>query len=266
MARRRRYSSYNSGSEYARRHVEEAERFSKEIGGTDEDVKKYFFSLQKSDLDSILQEYGRNYGGQAETYARATISKWRSGQRRMSGLVAKRLFSLLPPRMPTKTKFQLAENIWNHFGPSSNTSFRIGPNTPVEQVTEYVLRNLDGVVTEYSIPQNVKNRFEWLAAGDVELKEKLLNHFRQIEKVLASQKTISEIPILQRQVRDHSDATGLAKSVIQIHKHQVSVFVLPDLEDQIVEGPPPAPSSSGGMGWLIAIGIAIVLILIYANR
>ena len=265
MARRRHYSRNNSGGSYARKHVEEARRFSHEIGGTDEDVKRYFFSLPQKELNPILIEYGHINGEKAEAYARTTFSKWRSGQTRMSGLVARRLFNLLPPRMPLQIKFELAENIWKHFGPSSTTSIRIGPNTPITRVVTLVLLKLDQVVTEYSIPENVKNRFDWIAAGDIGLKENLLNHFRQIEKTLAAQKTENEIPNLQKQVRDHGETTKLAKSVITIHKHQFNLFVLSDLEDQILEGPPPTlSSSSSGFNWWIVIGVVIGLFFIFS--
>ena len=107
MARRRRYrrySSYDAGSEIARRHIREAEQFSSEMGGTDVDVKEYFFGLSNKQLEPILVEYGKSHGALAEAYARETMPNWRSENRRMSGMIAKRLFSLLPPRMPLKKK------------------------------------------------------------------------------------------------------------------------------------------------------------------
>lgn len=271
MGRYYRKLGYSRGSEYARRHIEEAHEFSREIGGTDKDVKEYFFSLRSSQLESLLDEYGRKYGSSAKSYARLTYSKWKNGYTQMSGLVAKRLFSLLPPRMPLAKKYELAENVWNHFGPQSNHSFTIGVNTDVERVAEIVSSKLDQAVTEYNIPENIKNRFNWLSAGDLDLKEKLLNHFRQMQKRLAVEKARAEIPILQKQIRDHPDITGHVKSVLQINKHQVGIWIDKKLDAEIFEREPKRLFKGGGSGsdfnygcliW-IAIIITVYLFFMY---
>lgn len=264
---RRGYQSSYDGNEAARRHIQEADEFSREIGGTDTDVKAYFFSLPYGDLDSLLTEYGRLYGQVAEDYARETYTAWRSGQRRMSGLVAKRLFSLLPKRMPLSLKYQLAGNLWQHFGPSSNHAFVVGVDTPVDYIAATVAETLDEVVASYSIPPNLAARFDWLAEGDVKVKEQLLNYFRRQEKALAVEKVKQELPILQNQMRNHSGVTELVRSVLQVHKHQVAIRVGKDASAAIeVDRTPrgPSPSSAGGfLGWgllaLLAIGLFLFL-------
>ena len=61
----RRSSTYGSGRsdgyERARQHIEDAQRLSRELGGTDVDVKKYFFSLPSNQLNVILTEYGEKF-------------------------------------------------------------------------------------------------------------------------------------------------------------------------------------------------------------
>src|SRR5712671_1720746 len=118
MARRRRYarSRYDAGRARALRHIEEARIFSREIGGFDEDVKKYFFSLSPAQLRPVLDEYEAKYGRDARRWAEKARPKWRSGRTKMGGTTAKRLFGLLPPRMPLPEKFSLVENLWEHFG------------------------------------------------------------------------------------------------------------------------------------------------------
>ncbi len=273
MGRYYRRYGYSRGSEFARRHIEEAHEFSREIGGTDKDVKEYFFSLSSSQLNSLLDEYGRKYGSTAKSYARKTYSNWKSGYTHMSGMVAKRLFSLLPPRMPISKKYELAENVWKHFGPQSNHSFTIGVNTDIDNIANIVSSKLDESVSEYNIPENIKNRFNWLSAGDVNLKEKLLNHFRQMQKSLAVEKAKSEIPVLQNQMRENPDITRHVKSVLQINKHQVGIWIDKKLDNQIFERAPKRAFRSGGSdrdssyGCLIwiAIIIAIKLFLMYID-
>lgn len=236
--RRGSYTSSSTGYERAREHIREAEEFSRELGGTDKDVKQYFFSLSGFELENILTAYGLEYGKDKEGYARDTLPYWRSGGTKMSGLVAKRLFELLPPRMPEGKKYELAENVWRHFGPSSSHSYTIGPNANIRAVAGLVLGKLNEVVTKYDIPTNVQNRFNWLSAGDVRFSEQLLNHFRQMDKELATQKVNAELPVLQRQMREHGNITSRAVSTVQVHKHQVSVYVDKSLDAEIREGAP----------------------------
>jgi|TARA_B100001964_G_C14206944_1_gene588607 hypothetical protein len=255
-----------SGIEAAQRHIEEARAFSNEIGGTDEDIKQYFFALQGEKLESIFDEYGRLHGEKAENYARETLQKWSNGKTKMSGLVAKRLFNLLPPRMPIKKKYELANNVWKHFGPKSSHSYTVGPNSDVSAVASIIAEKLDEMVSKYNVPENVQNRFNWLAAGDVRLKEELLNHFRQLEKDLAVQKIKNELPVLQRQVREFGDITGRATSVIQVHKHEVYIWLDKRLDVDIVEGSPPPEGMLSGVFWWIIGGLLAMAFFAYSSK
>src|SRR5215472_11802504 len=107
-SRRGRSRSYHGSRSHRREraleHIAAAKRLTAELGGMDEAVKAYFFSLPPVELTAILDDYQRTYGSNAHQYAANTIAKWRTGRRKMSGEVAERLFSLLPPRMPLGVK------------------------------------------------------------------------------------------------------------------------------------------------------------------
>lgn len=261
--------SYRSsaGSEAARRHIQEAQEFSKEIGGTDSDVKAYFFQLSSEELNLVLAEYGRTYGSDAEGYARSAMSKWRAGTTKMSGMVAKRLFGLLPPRMPESKKYELAENIWLHFGPATNHSFVVGVTANAEDIASLVAEKLDHAVVNYGLPESVVSRFTWLASGDMAIKEKLLNHFRQLQKQLVIDRVSLEIPVLQRQVREHPNTTGLARASLQVHKHTVDVVVDKNLLDEFREGHPKlvVVKSSGG-SWLVWVLVVLFLVFVFLKK
>src|SRR5713226_2467806 len=96
---RRYYRDRSYGRERALEHIAAARRLSAELGGMDQGVKAYFFCLSPTELSALLDEYERKYRRQAREYAADTIPKWRSGKVQMSGMVAERLFNLLPPRM-----------------------------------------------------------------------------------------------------------------------------------------------------------------------
>lgn len=236
MVRSRSHYRSNAGQEAARKHIEEAREFTRELGGTDKDVKEYFFSMSREGLNSLFLDYGKKYGDRAESYARETLQKWKSGKTQMSGLVCKRLFNLLPPRMPLKKKYELAENIWKHFGPTSSDSYRIGPNVNVQEVQSVISSKLDETITEYLIPETVRNRFNWLSSGDIHFKEQLLNHFRTQEKNLILDRISLELPVLLKQSKEYAETSGRVRSVLKIQKHEISLLVDNSLDDEIKEG------------------------------
>ena len=99
-----------------------------------------------------------------------------SGSTAMSGLVAQRLFALLPPRMPAGN-FELAANIWQYYGPRSASKFTVGPNADPKVVLEAVRARFETTIKAYRIPETVRARFDWLSAGDVTMKKSLLDDF-----------------------------------------------------------------------------------------
>lgn len=258
-----RYST-DAGREAARRHIEEARQFSEEIGGTDQDVKQYFFGLPARDLETVLCEYGQRFGRDAEQYARDIFPLWKTGARRMSGRVAKRLFGLLPEFMPLAKKYELAGNVWHHFGPSSRHSFIVGETADVSEIEARLVAKLEDVVLHYNVPENVQNRFTWLAAGDVRVKEQLLNYFRQAEKQLLLEKLKLELPVLQRHMQSNPRTMHQARQSLAINKHQFDIWVENGSGNTVREGQPHRAASAGSSLWiwvLIAAGIFLFFML-----
>ena len=220
----RRQRSYGRSSQKALEHIREAEALSSELGGTDEDVKKYFFSLPENDLKEILDKYQIKHGIKAREYAEITLPKWKIGKVHMSGMVAERLFSLLPPTMPLEFKFRLTESLWKYVGPSSNKTYYIGLDVDLEELSRRVREHLEEVVTGYDIPSSMEARFKWLSQGDVGIKQQLLNYFRQKEKALLSEALLTQMPVLKNHLL--SKEGNLTTRVVQglkVGKHQVTV-------------------------------------------
>jgi hypothetical protein len=273
MPRGRRYHRNRShcltaGQQAARRHIEEARQFEREMGGTVSDVKKYFFSLDSAAIDAVFSAYGREYGALPEDYARQKFPRWKSGSTKMSGLVAKRLFAFLPPRMPLATKLELAGNVWRHFGTSSSRHYTVGPNADPHLVIDRIRETLTAVIRDYNIPENVKNRFDWLAGGDVSVKEHLLNYFRQMDKNIAANSLNEQLPVLQAQMRDHSGHTGSIHTKIQIHKHSAEIWIDPTLDAQFREGQPErkrSASGASGVIWFLIV-VAVIVAIIYLSH
>jgi len=277
MARKhgsRSYGNYGSstygtgksdGYERARQHIEDAKRLSQELGGTDVDVKEYFFSLPTNQLNNILIEYGERFGAQPEEYARNTMPRWKNGTVKMSGTVAERLFKLLPPRMQISQKYKLTESLWSHFGPRSKKTLRIGLNADIELALAEIYRHIEKVVEAHNIPKEMETRFEWLAAGDVNVKQLLLNNLREAEKRLVSEGAKLQLPVMIEHLKSNAGVlTHRMTQTLKIGNHELELPIDREFEGVALEEwkPLSAPpkSNTRAKGWIIWIIIGILVI------
>lgn len=261
---RQRTRSRDPGIERALQHIEEARQFSEEVGGTDQDIKSYFFSLPAEELDRILNLYEEKYSRTAREYAEQTMPRWRSGNRKMSGEVAQRLFSLLPAKMPIKDKFKLVESLWKHKGPSSYRVWYIGPDADPEDVASLVEAHFALQASGHTIPEEMVARFEWLAQGDIGIKQQLLNYMQAMEKQVVGDVLQSKIAMLKSQIQ--TSHAGSFTETIEIGKHK-AVIKYNEMTNGISETAPPAPRKTSSFGDEILpklILAAIVLIVFYA--
>ena len=251
-----RYSSRSAGLERALQHIEEAKQLTRELGGTDKDVKEYFFSLPTNELKSVLDDYESKYGIKAREYAECTWPKWRSGQVTMSGQTASRLFALLPPRMPLVEKYKLTENLWHHVGPSSRKTLRVGPNAKIDDAVETVRDHIEQVVTNYKIPESLERRFNWLSAGDIHMKQELLNHILRMENTLAVEVIKSQLPVMLEHLNStDGQHTHRLAQVLKVGKHELEILVDKHAQGLKLEEPSVAvravlASSSGSYVWI----------------
>ena len=263
---RSRYRSYDYGAEAARQHVQDARRLSAELGGADEDVKAYFFGLDEYDRAATFDEYERRYGQSARSYAEATLPRWKSGERRMSGTVAERLFSLLPPRMPLADKYKLTERLWQHCGPSSRKVLRVGADASVADVEQAFLAHIDSVLTEFKLPQQLERRFHWLASGDVGVMQQLLHYRLTQERSLAVAGIRMQLPVMQQHLGSEAGRlTQSLKQTVVIGKHQLEMQIDPKARGVSIEDPRAANAAASGNsgGWGCLLMIAAVLIVLY---
>ena len=223
MSRYDRRYNRSRGHERALQHILEARELSEELGGTDKDVKEYFFSLSAQELESVLNVYELENGHKAREYAEETMAKWRSGRVKMSGLVAGRLFRLLPPRMPLGVKHSLVKTLWEKYSPRSNKRIRIGPDALEQDIISAVQSHLLETVINYTIPEPLERRFKWLSDGDVDIKQQLLNYYLDIEKSLIIEGTQKQLPVMLTHLRQHGAITQKLSQKIQIGNHQIEL-------------------------------------------
>lgn len=266
MARFRRQNSFkqsrNYGAERAREHVAAARRLTLELGGADKQVKEWFFNLPQSELARILTDYGKEFGEPAREYAEQTFPKWKSGQVQMGGMVAERLFNLLPPIMPFSMKYSLTEGLWHHFGPSSNRTIWIGLDADITNVREAARAHFAEKASAFRIPSSMETRFNWISADDVGVKQDLLNHLRDMEKKLVSDALTIELPVLFQHLND--DDAGHTKQisrVLKVGKHEFRIIV--DKRATGIQETAPRSSSENysWVWWVIGAGVLLFLLI-----
>ena len=249
------------GLEAALQHIEEAKQLSAELGGTDADVKTYLFELDSKELNSVLDAYERAYGRKPREYAEETIPRWRSGRVKMSGLVAGRLFSLLPQYMPIQSKFALVKSLWESQCPHSETAFYIGPDAGREDVCGRVRDHLSMVVQDYKIPESITKRFHWLAKDDVELQQQLYNYFLQLNRQVVTDAADDRVPKMLDVIANDGKSHAQVTQTIAIGNHRLVLVFHPNASGVTTQKPPEpklsVPAAKRGSGCLVMMGIGI---------
>jgi hypothetical protein len=250
------------------RYINAAERLTNELGGTEEKVKRWLFSARGQVLDEILDAYAIQYGHPARAYAAGAIPKWESGRVKMSGRVAERLFSLLPPYMPPILKYEIVEGLWRHYGPSSKTTIWASPEVSLDELMANVQERVDKLITSYAIPPCLEARFAWLASGDVGIKQQLLNHLRTTDKAMAVASARAKIPVLIEHLK--TDDAGLTQHVSQnlsVGKHLLEIVIdwhaVGIQETQPL--PPDKPEPPSPVIFRMVIALAVVGLLVCAG-
>lgn len=256
------------GLERALQHIREGEELSRELGGTDEDVKEYFFSLSGVKLTLILDTYEKKYGKAARDYAQRTIFKWRSGERKMSGTVASRLFKLLPPFMPTKTKHNLVKNLWEQYSPQSNKVFRFGTEIDETELFDQARTYLIDNIVNYKMPEPLGNRFKWLTSNDVGVQQELLNHFLNLDKALVVKSLKAKLPVILDHMKNDGEFTQKISEKFKIGNHKLEFLLDPKAKGINLEDPSGFRFSGSSkpdrnyFAWIVAI--VIILWVIYS--
>ena len=222
------------------------------------------------ELAPILDAYQRAHGVKARAYAEEAIPKWESGETRMSGMVASRLFRLLPPFMPLEAKYRLTRDLWGHVGPSSKKRVRVGRNAGVDEVLDVVRAHMSDVVVHYIIPPALERRFNWLAADDVQLKQLLLNRLLDEEQDLVVRGVRAEFPVLQRHLSGLGGGyTQRLVHKVSVAKHEIELAFDHSIEGVRVEVPVPAQAiaSEVSIRWWVAIGALLLLsfVIVWLN-
>ena len=171
--------------------------------------------------------------------------------------------------MPLPQKYKLTENLWQHVGPKSRVIIRVGLDAQISEIVNIIHCHIDTVVTEYRIPETLERRFNWLSAGDVEVKQNLLNHVRQLEKSLVVEGAQKQLPVMLMHLRtSEGQLTHRLAHVLKMGNHEIEVTIDRTASGVRLEQPSavsrkPAVNTSAGNGlawiWWLLIAAGILL-------
>lgn len=275
---RRRYSgsqySNNSGLERAQQHIREAAEFSRELGGTDQDVKSYFFGLDQGRLIEVLDAYGDEYGSNAMNYAWEALPKWRSGQTKMSGMVSERLFNLLPQYMPLKEKYKLVDSLWKHVSPRSKKHLIVGTQASSDVVNRALEEQMQSFIVDWKLPDEMKKRFLWLSDGDVGVQEALNRHLEGMHRQTCLAIAQRAVPEFMARYNDKWQGSNAAiMHTIDVGNQSLVVHMVGESDEiSVSSAPPVSPKTtshgkSSSTNWFVENWwiVVILAMLIAAN-
>ena len=232
-------------------------------------MKRYLFGLSGRQLDDLLSQYGQRYGRLKEDYARETLPAWRSGTTQMSGMVAARFYSLLPPLMPLKIKYEIAEELWRHVGPSSQIALRFGPDATEEELLEAVRGHIDRIVKNYRIPANMSQRFRWLSSGDIDVQQDMLNYLLDHDRDAVTRSARLNVPLMI-DTYFGSDSEHVQSYTLSLIAGKHELVLIADHEHQgfnleAVRSPNQAfVAATNDKWWLWVVGVAAVIFALWA--
>lgn len=217
----RKYSNRSKGLEKALEHIRQAQIFSNRTAHTDFIVKNYLYSLSPTKLNVFLDKYEEIYGKERRQYLAETIPLWKSGKRKMSGEVAKRLFDLLPPYMPISEKLKIVGELWKSCCPKTYKEFTITKDTSAFEIHNKIICYLNDTVQKYLISEDLTNDFNWLAENDSIVYQELKNAFLQKEKEVISECTLQRIQVILQYLNNSNDYNSYVSQTLTIGRHEI---------------------------------------------
>ncbi len=179
------YNRYRRRTNWGAYHASQRSQLTYLFAGIDKDIESIFLNLDRASRESIFREYGKEYGQSAETYARNTYSKWKSGSTKLSGKTAERLLNLLPPFLSQSKRYELIKKLRDHYIKKIHTNEYV--TTSHELWKQDLMPVVNKVIersSNFKLPEELQTRASWLSGGDAEGAIKILTSVEQEEAKL----------------------------------------------------------------------------------
>ena len=265
----KRYRRYDSDISEALRHIQEAEEFNIRTYGADRIIKNYFFNMSPELREKVFREYGRIYGPERLDYARDTYEKWKTGQVKMSGMVAKRIFDLMPRYLTPEQRMSVVEYIWRKLRRHDSVYFRFSPVVTASDLQRKLQGYLEEHVKTREVPEDLKKEFSWLSSEDTAVYEKLLNRFLDLDRQRILTTVRLTMQKVQQFLRNPDNAVYLQKFEQTVKTDGLEIHLLfdPGVEGVSITSHDPrfrrsSTAEDNYMGWGCLVIIVIVSLLI----
>lgn len=222
MGRRR----YRRSWSYYSNTVSKRQELSSTFGGIDRDVERLFLDLDRDDLNELLEFYEDSFGKPAASYARKAYPNWKRGSVRMSGQVAERLLTLLPPLLPDATRYELVKKLRKHNFRKLNRYVHTTPEGWKAALAPVLKEVIDHGHTA-AISEGVKARIAWLADGDVAAAERMLHAAEQDEALLRLTYLQAEFNRIDLMIAGMGNLQTSVSHEIDLPQGKISVHIQP---------------------------------------
>lgn len=211
------------GRNWGAYHVSQRRQLTYMFAGIDKDIQKIFFSLSGQSLNTLFKRYGELHGKNAENYARKTFPNWKSGKTNLSGQTAERLLNLIPPYLPQSGKYELIKKLRNRYLQKKTRHI----STTHEKWQSEVAPAVDELIKvsrDFKLPDSLMQRAAWLANGDVEAANKILESLELEEAKVRTNYLAIEFKRIQSLV-DHMPHTQSIRHSIELPQGNIYVVI-----------------------------------------
>ncbi len=167
------------------------------------EIRQAFMNLNEGARDELFSDYGAIHGDAAETYARKTFPKWKSGATKLSGQTMERLVELVPPYLSPEQRFSILQSVlkWHKKSGTLNT-IKINIKEPVQGFAELqqALASMSHNDILVHLPEKIMKAASWLYDDDVTAARAMLAEAERLENDLIRSNARREIELLRRTI------------------------------------------------------------------
>ena len=172
---RRRYGG-NARYSGAIRHMQERRELSADVFGLDNDIIERVFRLNSSELAKFFNFYYTKFGKKDGDYAISAFPLWKSKQRGISGMNAKRFIELAPKIFSFDDRYDIVSKLYDKTRreESHYLTVVIGIHEGAFQEVEKLYVRLCQKPLEHEWPDKVKRFVSWICDEDTSAAKTLI--------------------------------------------------------------------------------------------
>lgn len=173
------------------------------FGKAVDQIRLAFMALNKDALDDLFSDYGAIYGDSAESYARKTFPRWKSGTTKLSGQTMERLVELVPPYLTPEQRFKILQSVLKiHKKNGSSETVNINVKEPSQGFValQHALDSMSHDDVLAHLPEHVMKAASWLYDDDITSARAMLAEAERLENDMTRSTAARELELLKRTI------------------------------------------------------------------